>query len=274
MARIQVRRDAAADWTSANPTLSEGEIGFETDTGKVKVGDGTTAWTALDYLSDAAGASTFVGLTDTPAAYTSAAEKAVAVNAGGTALEFVDFPAGSGGTTIGKPLGVWIATDFNDIDGIQNAVGQMGLTPIVIGSPGTLNGLGVRNAATAVDAVIRLGVYDHDVSSGLPGSLVVDAGTVDLSATTGNQSITAIGQALSAGQYWLAAVPQGAFVTTEGVRNSSRSFSNGANGDATTFSSTAWFPLQTGVTGALPATFTGSMEDARPFIVWAKVDPL
>jgi hypothetical protein len=46
---IQMRRGTAAAWTSANPTLAAGEIGFETDTGKAKIGDGSTAWTALAY---------------------------------------------------------------------------------------------------------------------------------------------------------------------------------------------------------------------------------
>lgn len=50
-AQIQVRRSTAATWTSTNPTLAAGEFGFETDTGMVKIGDGTTAWTALQYLS-------------------------------------------------------------------------------------------------------------------------------------------------------------------------------------------------------------------------------
>jgi uncharacterized protein (AIM24 family) len=47
--QVQVRRGTAAQWTSANPTLASGEWGFETDTGKVKIGDGTTAWTSLAY---------------------------------------------------------------------------------------------------------------------------------------------------------------------------------------------------------------------------------
>lgn len=46
---IQVRRGTAAQWTSANPTLSSGEWGFETDTGKVKIGNGSSAWTSLSY---------------------------------------------------------------------------------------------------------------------------------------------------------------------------------------------------------------------------------
>jgi len=46
---IQVRRDTAANWTSANPTLRQGEKGLETDTGKEKTGDGVTAWNSLAY---------------------------------------------------------------------------------------------------------------------------------------------------------------------------------------------------------------------------------
>jgi hypothetical protein len=47
--QIQVRRGTAAQWTSSNPTLSSGEFGYETDTGKIKIGNGSTAWTSLAY---------------------------------------------------------------------------------------------------------------------------------------------------------------------------------------------------------------------------------
>ena len=50
-ARIQLKRSTAASWTSNNPVLLSGEIGYETDTKKIKVGDGTTAWTSLAYSS-------------------------------------------------------------------------------------------------------------------------------------------------------------------------------------------------------------------------------
>jgi len=46
---IKLRRDTAANWTSANPVLALGEPGLETDTGRLKFGDGSTAWTALGY---------------------------------------------------------------------------------------------------------------------------------------------------------------------------------------------------------------------------------
>lgn len=48
---IQIRRDTAANWTSADPILASGELGFETDTLKSKIGDGSTAWSSLAYTS-------------------------------------------------------------------------------------------------------------------------------------------------------------------------------------------------------------------------------
>ena len=51
--RMQQRRGTAAQWTGANPTLAAGEIGYETDTGKFKIGNGSSAWSALNYYVDA-----------------------------------------------------------------------------------------------------------------------------------------------------------------------------------------------------------------------------
>lgn len=44
LVKFRIRRDTAANWTSVNPTLALGEPGLETDTRRVKYGDGTTAW--------------------------------------------------------------------------------------------------------------------------------------------------------------------------------------------------------------------------------------
>lgn len=48
--QIKIRRDTAANWTSQNPILAQGEPALETDTKKQKIGDGTTAWTSLAYI--------------------------------------------------------------------------------------------------------------------------------------------------------------------------------------------------------------------------------
>ncbi|HZS21995.1 MAG TPA: hypothetical protein VFA63_13555, partial [Pseudonocardiaceae bacterium] len=50
MSTLQLRRGTAATWTSVNPVLSQGEPGFEDDTGKLKIGDGSTAWSSLPYV--------------------------------------------------------------------------------------------------------------------------------------------------------------------------------------------------------------------------------
>ena len=54
--RMQQRRGTAAQWISTNsgngPILNAGEIGYETDTNKFKIGDGTNHWINLDYFVD------------------------------------------------------------------------------------------------------------------------------------------------------------------------------------------------------------------------------
>jgi hypothetical protein len=48
---IQLRRGTAAEWTASNPILAEGEIGVETDTKKLKVGDSLSVWGSLPYIT-------------------------------------------------------------------------------------------------------------------------------------------------------------------------------------------------------------------------------
>ncbi len=63
--KMQQRRDTAANWTSGNPILSAGEIGVETDTGKFKIGDGSTAWNSIaNYFMVAPSGSSLVGVTN------------------------------------------------------------------------------------------------------------------------------------------------------------------------------------------------------------------
>lgn len=47
---IQIRRGTASEWSSANPVLANGEIGFISDENKIKIGDGTTSFSSLNYL--------------------------------------------------------------------------------------------------------------------------------------------------------------------------------------------------------------------------------
>ena len=70
--KFQLRRDTAADWAAANTILDVGEPGIETDTLKMKIGDGETEWTSLEYtavqpgdnLSKFANDTNYIDLTD------------------------------------------------------------------------------------------------------------------------------------------------------------------------------------------------------------------
>ena len=76
--RMQQRRGTAAQWTAANPTLAAGEIGFETDTSKFKIGNGSSAWTALTYFANAAELAAIID--SAPAALNTLNELAAAIN--------------------------------------------------------------------------------------------------------------------------------------------------------------------------------------------------
>lgn len=55
LVEFRIQRGTAARWAEVNPVLGMSEFGHEKDTGKVKIGDGKTKWTALPYLNAEAG---------------------------------------------------------------------------------------------------------------------------------------------------------------------------------------------------------------------------
>lgn len=59
--RIQMRRGTTSDWNTADPILNEGEIGYNTTLGQIKIGDGSTAWSSLDYMVTDAELTTSLG---------------------------------------------------------------------------------------------------------------------------------------------------------------------------------------------------------------------
>lgn len=87
--RIKLRRDTAANWNAADPVLALGEPGYDTTNNKIKVGNGTSTWTQLSYLTDATG-------NDIPAGGTTGQ---VLAKASGTNYdtEWVDQTGGDGG---------------------------------------------------------------------------------------------------------------------------------------------------------------------------------
>jgi hypothetical protein len=101
--RIQFRRSTAAEWTSANPLLSVGEAGLETDTGKFKIGNGSNNWNTLQYSSGTTGpaGSISVGTTTT----STAGGNANVTNSGTPTAGILNFTIPRGATGPTGPTG-------------------------------------------------------------------------------------------------------------------------------------------------------------------------
>jgi hypothetical protein len=62
--RILLRRDSSTNWETNNPVLLSGEPGYETDTGKLKIGDGVSTWSDLnEYITGPTGGTGSTGST-------------------------------------------------------------------------------------------------------------------------------------------------------------------------------------------------------------------
>ena len=116
----------------------------------------------------------------------------------------------------------------------------------------TIDRIGVEvTTVGAAGALVRLGIYSDDGAS-YPGGLLLDAGTVDSAASTGFKELV-ISQALPKGVYWLAAVSQSATCT---LRLHSPVAQVGTSNALTVSQNILSGWQQTGVSGALPATFS------------------
>ena len=61
---FQIRRGSAFEWSSKNPKLKVGEMGYEIGSGFYKIGDGVRNWLDLPYFTDSSGEVTQQDLTD------------------------------------------------------------------------------------------------------------------------------------------------------------------------------------------------------------------
>ena len=99
---LRQRRDTAANWTSANPTPEAGQLCFETDTGRSKLGDGATAWNSLGYTT---AASVITDNSVTDAKLRDSAGTSVIGRAGGTTGDPADIAAGTDGHVLRRASG-------------------------------------------------------------------------------------------------------------------------------------------------------------------------
>ena len=149
------RRDSAANWTFNDPTLLAGELGYETDTGYWKVGDGSTAWTSLAYIPG----SKLSAYPLVDADIASGAEIAVGKLANGTANQI-------------------LTTDGTDVSWTDD--------PTIAGNVTIEGNLTVNGTTTTIDTETLL-VKDKNIEMGVvdtPSDVTADGGGITLKGST------------------------------------------------------------------------------------------
>lgn len=166
---MQQRRDTAANWTGQNPTLLNGELGYESDTGKWKVGTGSTAWTGLAYtVWSKLSAYPFVN-----ADIASTAEIAVSKLANGTARQLLQTDAGGTGVEFASNIDVPGTLDVTGAATFDNNVTIAG-------------NLTVNGTTTTIDTTTLI-VEDKNIEMGAvasPTDATADGGGITLKGTT------------------------------------------------------------------------------------------
>lgn len=165
----QQRRDTAANWTFNNPTLLAGELGYETDTGKWKIGTGSTAWTALSYTPW----SLIPAFPITDTSIASNAEIAVSKLADGTARQLLQTDAAG--------TGVEWASNI-DVPGTLDVTGAATFDNNVI-----IQGDLTVNGTETIINTQTLDVEDKNIIIGkvtTPTDVTADGGGITLKGTT------------------------------------------------------------------------------------------
>lgn len=175
---IQLRHDTAANWTNANPTLLEGEAGYETDTGKIKFGDGSTAWTSLSYRFTSASAA-WGGITGTLSDQTdlnsALAAKEASITAGTTAQYWrgdKSFQTLNGAAVANTPAGNIAATT------VQAAINELDTEKVATGDSRLTDARNLKLLGSSVTRYAAATTATDDVAH----SLLIPAGTL----TTGD----------------------------------------------------------------------------------------
>jgi hypothetical protein len=164
---IQMRRGAAATAATDNVTLAAGEIGVETDTGKFKIGDGSTPWNSLPYGTD---------LSRLPSSVVSVNDPSIGDVAQWNGSEWVP---GNAGLSNDGLVGATLA-DLTSVTGAnsnhQQHSGELVMNSCRVNAPATRVAFEVDSPGTNLTTDQNvIGVYDTD------GNLVTQTG--DLSAT-------------------------------------------------------------------------------------------
>lgn len=209
-ANICIRRDTATNWTNANPTLLVGEIAYETDTGRFKVGTGSTAWNSLAYA--AAGAGTGKATTATPPNQnTAVGSDALGVTGDANRNTAVGYQAGysiGGGcdnTLVGRNAGRLITGGAGNASGFDNTcIGSNAGQSITIGHTNTLIGSAAgrdltSSGNTIVGQSAALVTTTGTTNTAVGANALRNNGTGNGNVAVGNDALRGLAGAMNVG---------------------------------------------------------------------------
>lgn len=206
--RIQFRRGTAAEWTAANPTLAAGELGYETDTTQMKIGNGSTTWENLAYsaVSSSYIDNAIANVIDlAPGALDTLNELAAAINDDNnffsTVTNNIDSAIGTHSTVTTNVHGISNAANLVYTTGMQSYVGNeiTILQNSILNGGSTFTGTVVLPDSTSIGNVSGLEIsYLNNVTSAIqtqidskaPTTNPTFTGTVVLPANTAIGSVT------------------------------------------------------------------------------------
>jgi len=243
-ARMYQRRRTAAQWTSENPVLADGEFGVERDTGIVKVGNGSTAWTSLAAINNVAEL-----IADDPT------EISLATVGNDTTIGLEDSIARNPWTCV---VGQYYWSHDGTSSGQALTLNSIQYRPAWLPA-GTMDRIGVDvSTIGTAGAIIRCGLYNDN--GGVPGGLIAEAttgaDTYPFDATATGVKNAVINAAIPInGIYWFAVVAQVAASSIQGGP-SWNTWRTSLGTTAIGGTTTPVGELQNSVTGALPSTAT------------------
>jgi hypothetical protein len=202
--RIQLRNDTAANWTTSNPTLQAGELGYETDTGKFKLGTGALAWTSLSYASILPGVAAIVdadinasaAIADTKLATISTAGKVsgTAITSGNITTSGTVLTSNALGYTTGAGGTVTQLTSKATAVTLDKITGQITTHDAALAAAAEVTFTVNNSTVAATDTVIVNLASGGTSNTYIAGVRAVDAGS--FSIMIGNMSTTSRSEAL------------------------------------------------------------------------------